>query len=448
MKLKKSGEALTRTAYIISIFYIIAAIIPLLILLIYSLKDSYAIYEYPPNLIPSIPKSVSIVLDYSEYDGEDENILLDMMLKDSAAAMYATIYELDKDSIGEVRVFGSINGKNVFYQRAHAMYMRLQLDYGYMKGLLAVNRYTLTYNERYKKVSEEIGYSYDISGINENYNVKEIGNSELNEKIIGYLTDESKDRGMNGKIEGTIIRKNATLWLKSFYYYIVTPSYMYNTVPSIAKYSFLAFLFNTVLVVVWAVIVQISLCTLTAFALSRLFKKKIADMIIFYFLVTMMIPFICILVPQMILLKSIGAMNNYAAMLLPWLYPAPFFIYLFKVFFDRLPQSLFDAAMIDGASAWYSYTKICLPLSKPIIAVLTLSTIMNAWGDFFWYLMAANRTHLWTINLALYSISSDPTTKQNISMGLAFVTIMPVILLALIFSKQIKESIASSGIKG
>lgn len=89
-----------------------------------------------------------------------------------------------------------------------------------------------------------------------------------------------------------------------------------------------------------------------------------------------------------------------------------------------------------------------MPLSKSITALLVLNVIVSAWNDFFWYLSAANRTNLWTINLALYSISINPTTKTNVSMGIALMTILPVIILTLIFQRQIKESVISSGIKG
>lgn len=162
----------------------------------------------------------------------------------------------------------------------------------------------------------------------------------------------------------------------------------------------------------------------------------------------MMIPFMCIMLPQMIMMKDIGALNNYQAMLLPYLYPYAFYIFLFKGFFDRLPQDLLDAARIDGASHLYTFTRICMPLSKSIVSVLVLNVLVSAWNDFFWYLQAANRTHLWTINLALYSISVNPATKSNVAMGVSFVTVLPVIILALIFQRQIKESVVSAGIKG
>ena len=223
---------------------------------------------------------------------------------------------------------------------------------------------------------------------------------------------------------------------------------MFPNDPLIKKLSFFAFLFNTLLVIVWALITQIGLCSLTAFGISRLVSRKTSKILMFYFLFTVMIPFMCIIMPQLIMMQKIHAVDNYAAMLLPYLYPAAFYIFLFKGFFDRLPQSLFDAANIDGASQWYAFTRICMPLSKPIISVIAINIIVAAWGDFTWYLMAANKPELWTINLALYSISTGMNSEHNLMFGLSVVTIIPVMAVTLIFSKQIKESLANAGIKG
>lgn len=77
-----------------------------------------------------------------------------------------------------------------------------------------------------------------------------------------------------------------------------------------------------------------------------------------------MVPFASIMLPQLIMYRQIGAYNNYAALLLPFLYPFGFYVYLYKGFFDQIPGSYFEAASLDGASNFYLYTKICMPLSK------------------------------------------------------------------------------------
>ena len=74
---------------------------------------------------------------------------------------------------------------------------------------------------------------------------------------------------------------------------------------------------------------------------------------------------------------------------------------MIKGFFDRIPGSYFEAARLDGASSFYLYTNICMPLSKPIIALIALQTFLGNWNDFFWAWMVTERQDLWTLNVAL-----------------------------------------------
>lgn len=117
-------------------------------------------------------------------------------------------------------------------------------------------------------------------------------------------------------------------------------------------------------------------------------------------------------------------------------------------FFDQIPSSYFEAATLDGAGNLYSYWKICMPLSKPIISLIALQTFLGNWNDYFWAWMVTEKQELWTLSVALYNISNDTGTKQNAIMGLAVIMSLPVIILTIVFSKQLKQSIISSGIKG
>lgn len=443
-----SSRPLTITAYIVTVIFILLILFPLFLIASYAMRDNTALNENPSALLPECSKSVELVLDYSEYDELADQELLEMIQKDSMYAMYTSSAEFDGEAVGEYKVYGVIDGKTVFYQRQHNMALRIQLDYGAYMGVTKFDRETLTGTERYDKALAASEYEFDRNGLSYQPEANEADINQIGSKITAHLSDRENGSWIEGNIKTVSVHNAPVLMLESFYYYFEIPKYMYATVPVIANYSLLAFVFNTLLVMAWAVFTQIGLCSTSAYALSRLFSRRMSKILMMFFLITMMIPFICILLPQMIMMKNIGAMNNYAAMLLPYLYPSAFYIFLFKGFFDRLPQDLMDAAKMDGASQFYIFTRICMPLSKSITALLVLNVIVSAWNDFFWYLSAANRTNLWTINLALYSISINPTTKTNVSMGIALMTILPVIILTLIFQRQIKESVISSGIKG
>jgi ABC-type glycerol-3-phosphate transport system permease component len=423
-------------------------VFPLLFLASYSMKDSTSIYEMPPKLLPTPAKSVTIILDYSKFEGEDSETLKDKILQDTALTMYVTVSELNKESLGEIKLIGTMGDKNIFYQRAHATQLRLEQDYGVYKNVSVMDRQRLFYDEKYKKSADAIGYQYNVSGIDKEFKTELLGKNDLNNIIMTELLDESYDRGLHGDFKGTAVTENTLLWLENFKYYAKIPSYMFKDIPIVSQYSFFAFVFNTLLLMGWAFLTQVGICSLTAYSLSRLFSRKMSKILMLYFLGTMMIPFMCILIPQALFLAKIGAKNNYGVMLLPYLYPAATFIILFKGFFDRLPQDLLDAAKVDGATEMYIYSRLVMPLSKSITAVVGLNVILGAWNEFFWLNFAANSTKLWTINVALYNIAASPNIDTNAIMGLSLITILPVIILSLIFSNKIKESLVGAALKG
>lgn len=226
------------------------------------------------------------------------------------------------------------------------------------------------------------------------------------------------------------------------------PAYIYPQSERVVRYGFLTVVMNSVIVIGFAMIAQVTLCSVCAFVISRQLSPRAGKFVILFFLGGMMVPFASIMLPQLIMYREMGAYNNYAALLLPFLYPYGFYVYLYKGFFDQIPGSYFEAASLDGAGSWYLYTRICMPLSKPIISLIALQTFIGNWNDFFWAWLVTEDQNLWTLNVALYNISNNTGTKQNALMGLAVVTITPVILLSILFSKQLKQSIVASGVKG
>lgn len=439
-----SDKKLKIFAYILSFMFLLIIAFPLLYMVSLSLQDDSEIYSYPPKFIPKPGTSIGIVIDYSKYKDKTEDELKDIILKDSTLAMYSTIYELNKETVSEVKVYGTIDGKTVFFSRAHGLMLRLQLQFGtYTKARVSTK--VLLANDNYIKSAETIGYSFNTDGLDKNFDLSKLGKDKYNSQVGEYLNSVYN---ISGAFEGTVTAHNALLLLENYKYYYLTPMYMYKNIPSIKTYSFFAFMYNTVLTLVAAVICEVVLCSLTAYPLSKLLNKKVADRVLLYFLATLMIPFVCIMIPQLIMVKSWGMYNNYGGMLITWLYPYPFYIFLFKGFFDRIPSAYFDAARMDGSSEMNTFLKICMPMSKPIITLIALQTFVGAWGDFFWYFLVANKPNLWTLNVAIYTISKTTQVRQNLMMGLSVVTILPVLIITAAFSKQIKASIMSSGIKG
>lgn len=438
----RSERFLKIVAVTVSLLFAVLMLYPLVFAVSSAMKDNSQIYKVPPKLLPGKANSVSFVLDYTGQDFQDTEEMKDQMLQDNVLVMFGTNFKFADQSIMEINVYGTRDGKTLFHSRAHQMKLQMECDYGIYKRT-AIKKEILLHDDRYVRACESIGYEFDENGIDK---VPEEGLADdFQDQITPVIREKYTTVGDLVSIGNRI---KTLLSLESFKYYLDMPAYIYPQSERVVKYGFLTFVMNSVIVIGFAMIAQVILCSVCAFVISRQLSQRAGKFVLMFFLGGMMIPFASIMLPQLIMYREMGAYNNYAALLLPFLYPYGFYVYLYKGFFDQIPGSYFEAAALDGAGSWYLYSRICMPLSKPIIALIALQTFIGNWNDFFWAWLVTEDQNLWTLNVALYNISNNAGTKQNALMGLAVVTITPVILLSILFSRQLKQSIAASGVKG
>ena len=438
----KSERFLKIAAVTVSLLFAALMLYPLVFAVSSAMKDNSQIYKVPPKLLPGKANSVSFVLDYTGQEFQDAEEMKDQMLKDNVLVMFGTNFKFADQSIMEIHVYGTREGRTLFHSRAHQMKLQMECDYGIYKRT-AIKKEILLHDDRYVRACESIGYEFDEKGIDK---VPEEGLADdFQDQIAPVIQEKYTTAGTLVSIGN---RTKNLLSLESFKYYLDMPAYIYPQSERVVKYGFLTFVMNSVIVIGFAMIAQVILCSVCAFVISRQLSQRAGKFVLMFFLGGMMIPFASIMLPQLIMYREMGAYNNYAALLLPFLYPYGFYVYLYKGFFDQIPGSYFEAAALDGAGSWYLYSRICMPLSKPIISLIALQTFIGNWNDFFWAWLVTEDQNLWTLNVALYNISNNAGTKQNALMGLAVVTITPVILLSILFSRQLKQSIAASGVKG
>lgn len=438
----KSERFLKIAAVTVSLLFAALMLYPLVFAVSSAMKDNSQIYKVPPKLLPGKANSVSFVLDYTGQEFQDAEEMKDQMLKDNVLVMFGTNFKFADQSIMEIHVYGTREGRTLFHSRAHQMKLQMECDYGIYKRT-AIKKEILLHDDRYVRACESIGYEFDENGIDK---VPEEGLADdFQDQIAPVIQEKYTTAGTLVSIGN---RTKNLLSLESFKYYLDMPAYIYPQSERVVKYGFLTFVMNSVIVIGFAMIAQVILCSVCAFVISRQLSQRAGKFVLMFFLGGMMIPFASIMLPQLIMYREMGAYNNYAALLLPFLYPYGFYVYLYKGFFDQIPGSYFEAAALDGAGSWYLYSRICMPLSKPIISLIALQTFIGNWNDFFWAWLVTEDQNLWTLNVALYNISNNAGTKQNALMGLAVVTITPVILLSILFSRQLKQSIAASGVKG
>ncbi|WP_375393885.1 carbohydrate ABC transporter permease [uncultured Sphingomonas sp.] len=153
------------------------------------------------------------------------------------------------------------------------------------------------------------------------------------------------------------------------------------------------------------------------------------------------------MLPLFLMLKSVGLVNTYAGVLAPWLAG------VYGVLFVRqatlaLPDEMLDAARIDGASEWQIFTRVVLPLLRPIVVTLALFTFLQSWSDFLWPLIVITDQSLYTLPVALAAIGREHVRDTELMMAGAVITTMPVLLLFLALQRYYFSGVLSGSIKG
>ncbi len=206
---------------------------------------------------------------------------------------------------------------------------------------------------------------------------------------------------------------------------------------------------NTFVIALGSWFLQLVVAAMAAYSLSRL-RPKGGNVVLFLFISTLMVPAEAYLIPRYLAvldvpLLGISLNNTWWAIWLPSAVSA-FNIFLLKSFFDQIPQDLSDAATLDGASAWQVFVQIILPLSRPVIAVISIFAFINSWKDFFWPLLVLSNPDIQPISVALTNLTGSVPLNQFVA-ALTIASIPPLIIF-MFFQRQIIAGIAFSGLKG
>jgi ABC-type glycerol-3-phosphate transport system permease component len=196
---------------------------------------------------------------------------------------------------------------------------------------------------------------------------------------------------------------------------------------------------NTFILVALAIIIALTVNPLAAYALSR-FRLRQTDKIIVFCLATMAFPAAVAAIPGFLLLRDLGLLNTFAALVLPGAANG-MTIFLLKGFFDSLPAELYEAATIDGAPEWTVFWRISLPLVKPILAVGMLNAFIAAYNGWEWAIIVAQDPKIWTIAVWTYQFSQTLTGAPYMVMAAFIVNSIPVLLVFLFCQKIILRGI-------
>ncbi|MCI9888239.1 carbohydrate ABC transporter permease [Micrococcales bacterium 31B] len=208
------------------------------------------------------------------------------------------------------------------------------------------------------------------------------------------------------------------------------------------------YLWNSVIIVIGAILGNLISCSMAAYAFARLefWGKKLFFGLM---LMTIMLPFHVTLVPQYIIFNDLGWVNTFWPLILPkFLATDAFFVFLMVQFIRGLPRELDEAARIDGCGHPRIFLQVILPLMTPALATTTIFTFIWTWNDFFSQLIYLTDDEMQTAPIALRSFV-DATSASNWGsmFAMSVVTLLPVFLVFLIGQRYLVKGIATTGIK-
>jgi ABC-type glycerol-3-phosphate transport system permease component len=202
---------------------------------------------------------------------------------------------------------------------------------------------------------------------------------------------------------------------------------------------------NSVVIGAFVTVLTVIVNLLAGYAFARL-RFRGRNAIFLLALATMMIPVQAIMVAQFKLVSAMGIYGTYWGVILPTA-SAAFGIFLARQFFIGIPDEIIEAARIDGAGQLRIFLQVVLPLCKPLIAVLTLLTLMGTWNDFAWPLIALKDNTLFTLPIGLLYLKNQTSPDYNSIMALALLSVLPMVILFLAFQRYFVQGFARSGIK-
>jgi len=152
------------------------------------------------------------------------------------------------------------------------------------------------------------------------------------------------------------------------------------------------------------------------------------------------------MVPEFFIVSKLGWVNSWWGVLVPRAAEA-FGLFMVRQFMVSIPDELLEAARLDGASEFTIFRKVVLPLSWPVVAVLTIFTFMWRWNDFAWPLMVLQERSSYTVPLGLSLMKGQYYTDWTGMMGMSLLSIIPMLLVFIFFQRYFVQGIASTGMK-
>lgn len=218
-----------------------------------------------------------------------------------------------------------------------------------------------------------------------------------------------------------------------------------NYVSIVTDTSFLRYMFNTLFYAAVLIILGIVVNGLAGYALAKI-KFPFADKWLLIIMMLMIIPSETIITINFLFIAKMGLLNTVVGYVLPMIVN-PFNIFLFRQVFVSLPDDVYEAAQLDRCGPVKYFFTMVLPMSKTVVATVSVFTFLNVWNDYLWPSLVFTSSDLLTAQIGLNSITSNDNTTMGQTLAVITLITIPVIIIYSLFSKQIVEGVVSTGSK-
>ncbi len=217
---------------------------------------------------------------------------------------------------------------------------------------------------------------------------------------------------------------------------------------AIISYNLLSYIKNSLIVAGFTTIICVSIGGLAAYALSRL-RLRFKSAILMIILAVAMFPQISIAGPVWRILRSLGWLNTYQGLILPYVaLSLPLSIWIMTSFFRELPYDLEEAARVDGCTPLQALYKVILPLAAPGVFTAAILTFIHAWNEFFFALLIMTRPDVQTLPVGIALFQGEFTLPWGEISAASVVATLPLVLLVLVFQRRIVTGLTAGAIKG
>jgi multiple sugar transport system permease protein len=431
---EKGERGMTVTSYVVTVMFIVFCTLPLVWLFITSIMDNESIESPTPKFIPKVPHSLTVTLDYTEVKYEDAALYK----KDAMEAIWFPWLDLMRDNIGEIIVYGTKDGKQLYKAKTTAAQFYV--------GQLSIVPTRVVNNEIMKLKIPLIDDRNltDFTWYGPDHKAARGVQSHDTEHALSQQYREffMSNSVLDGKISNIEHSRNALRLFDSY------ASLTYLALGKAGSLGFYRYFLNSSIITFTVIFWQLIFAGIGSYALSHLIRSnRLRFYLLMFFLATIMIPGISVLIPQYVLMQKLHLVDTLWAIILPH-FAWGFVIFLFKGFFDQMPKELLQAARIDGASEFRTFLQIVIPMSIPVFTIVGVMTFIPVWNEFMWPYIVTTSPEKWTFPVAMNDLQAGDNTRPNWISASGIISMIPLLILFVSTQRYVEKGINFTGIKG